>query len=40
VIFGLIFARFFAILDPDPPRAQIRDLDPDFRSGRHNNFRP
>jgi hypothetical protein len=40
VIFGLMFAKLFAILDPDPPRASIRDLDPDFRSGRHRQFRP
>jgi len=39
VIFGLMFARLFAILDPVPLPAQIQELDPDFRSGRRHRFR-
>lgn len=39
VIHGLMFAKLFRALEPDPPRAQVKDMDPEFRSGRHREFR-
>jgi hypothetical protein len=40
VVFGLVFAKLFAVLDGDGPTApQARDMDPDFRTGRHRRFR-
>jgi hypothetical protein len=38
-VYGLVFAKLFNALDPDPAPAQIEDLDPEFRSGRHRKFR-
>jgi hypothetical protein len=39
VIFGLMIARLFAALDPDPSHTPVDDLDPEPRSGRHRKFR-
>ena len=39
VIYGLMFAKLFHALEPDPPRAQVKDMDPEFRSGRHRELR-
>lgn len=39
VIYGLMFAKLFHALEPDHPRAQAKDLDPEFRSGRHHKLR-
>lgn len=39
LIYGLMFAKLFHALEPDPPRAQVEDPDPELRSGRHREFR-
>lgn len=40
VIFGLIFARFLSILDPDPPAPPGEGVDSDAATGRRHPFRP